>query len=185
MSNRLVEMGARLWLPILAMVVVVGSNIAVQHPINDWLTWGALTYPVSFLVTDLTNRRYGPARARSVVYVGFAIAVVLSIAVATPRIAIASGSAFLAAQLLDVTVFHRLRRLTWWQAPLLSSLLASALDTTLFFSLAFAGTGLPWLTWGVGDFGVKLAMALALLIPFRAMMQVVQNQPSGGGTAAV
>ena len=177
-------MGALLWLPVLAMVVVVvASNVAVQYPINDWLTWGALTYPVSFLVTDLTNRRYGPARARNVVYVGFAIAVVLSILLATPRIALASGSAFLAAQLLDITVFHRLRRLTWWRAPLLSSLLASALDTALFFSLAFAGTDLPWLTWGVGDFAVKLAMALALLIPFRALMQLVASQPNGGAAA--
>jgi queuosine precursor transporter len=158
-------------IPVLAMVVVVaGSNVAVQYPINDWLTWGALTYPVAFLVTDLTNRRLGPAGARRVVYVGFALAVLLSIALAGPRIALASGTAFLTAQLLDIGVFNRLRRLPWWQAPLISSGLASIWDTAVFFSLAFAGTGLPWVTWGLGDLGAKGAMALLLLAPFRALM---------------
>ena len=158
-------------LPVLAMVVVVaGSNVAVQYPINDWLTWGALTYPVAFLVTDLTNRRFGPEEARRVVYVGFALAVLLSILLAGPRIGLASGTAFVTAQLLDILVFNRLRRLPWWQAPLISSGLASIWDTAVFFSLAFAGTGLPWVTWGLGDLGVKFAMALLLLIPFRALM---------------
>ena len=152
------------------IVVVAGSNIAVQDPINDWLTWGALTYPVSFLVTDLVNRRLGPGRARRVAYVGFPLAVVLSIWLATPRIALASGTAFLTAQLLDVHVFDRLRRLPWWQAPLISTGLASIWDTALFFSLAFAGTGLPWVTWATGDLGAKWAMALVLLLPFRALM---------------
>jgi queuosine precursor transporter len=158
-------------LPVLAMVVVVaGSNVAVQYPINDWLTWGALTYPVAFLVTDLTNRRYGPQEARRVAYVGFALAVLLSIALAGPRIALASGTAFLTAQLLDISVFGRLRRLRWWKAPLISSGIASIWDTAVFFSLAFAGTGLPWVTWGLGDLGAKFAMALLLLLPFRALM---------------
>jgi uncharacterized PurR-regulated membrane protein YhhQ (DUF165 family) len=158
-------------LPVLAMVAVVASsNVAVQYPINDWLTWGALTYPFAFLVTDLTNRRYGPAEARRVAYVGFALAVLLSIALAGPRIALASGTAFLTAQLLDIWVFDRLRRLPWWQAPLISSAIASVWDTAVFFALAFAGTGLPWLTWGLGDLGVKAAMALLLLAPFRALM---------------
>jgi uncharacterized PurR-regulated membrane protein YhhQ (DUF165 family) len=158
-------------LPVLAMVAVVaGSNIAVQYPINDWLTWGALTYPVAFLVTDLTNRRYGPEEARQVVYVGFALAVLLSILLAGPRIGLASGMAFLTAQLLDILVFNRLRRLPWWQAPLISSGLASIWDTAVFFVLAFAGTGLPWVTWGLGDLGAKAAMAVLLLIPFRALM---------------
>ena len=152
------------------VVVVVGSNVAVQYPINDWLTWGAFTYPVSFLVTDLTNRRLGPGRARRVAYVGFALAVLLSAWLATPRIALASGTAFLTAQLLDVAVFDRLRRLPWWQAPLASSGLASVWDTAVFFTLAFAGTGLPWATWALGDLGAKWAMALALLLPFRALM---------------
>ena len=163
-----------LLLPVAAMVVVVtGSNIAVQFPINDWLTWGAFTYPVAFLVTDLTNRAHGPALARRVVYVGFALAVLGSAVVAGWRIALASGAAFLAAQLLDVLVFDRLRRQAWWRAPLISSLLASALDTALFFSLAFAATGLPWITWALGDLGVKVAMALVLLAPYRTLMPFV------------
>ncbi|MGI9418484.1 MAG: VUT family protein, partial [Geminicoccaceae bacterium] len=109
-------------LGILAMVLVVTvSNIAVQYPINDWLTYGALTYPIAFLVTDLTNRGLGNAAARKVVFVGFAVAVGLSIWLATPRIALASGAAFLMAQLLDIVVFDRLRRASWWRAPLISS----------------------------------------------------------------
>jgi hypothetical protein len=164
-------------------VVVTASNVLVQYPINDWITWGAFTYPIAFLVTDLTNRALGPKRARLVVYVGFALAVILSIALADPRIALASGTAFLVAQLLDVTIFDRLRRAAWWQAPLASSTLGSVTDTALFFSLAFAGTGLPWVTWALGDLGVKLAMALALLIPFRALMSLVpalRARPSEG-----
>jgi uncharacterized PurR-regulated membrane protein YhhQ (DUF165 family) len=158
-------------LPVAAMVAVVaGSNVAVQYPINDWLTWGAFTYPVAFLVTDLTNRRLGPGKAREVAYTGFGLAVLLSIVLATPRIALASGAAFVTAQLLDIAVFDRLRRLPWWQAPLVSSGLASIWDTAVFFSLAFAGTGLPWITWAIGDLGAKVAMALLLLLPFRALM---------------
>ena len=151
-------------------VIVVASNILVQLPVNDWLTWGAFTYPVAFLVTDLANRRLGPGPARRVVCLGFALAVLCSILLATPRIALASGTAFLAAQLLDVSVFDRLRRGRWWRAPLVSSTVASVLDTALFFTLAFAGTGLPWIGWGIGDLGVKLAVALAMLLPFRALM---------------
>ena len=176
-----------LWPPIAAMtIVVVVSNIAVQFPINDWLTWGALTYPIAFLVTDLTNRHFGAAATRCVVYAGFGIAVVLSVWAAGPRIACASGSAFLAAQLLDVLIFHRLRRSeAWWRAPLVSSLSASALDTALFFSLAFVGTGLPWITWGLGDFGVKVGMALALLIPFRVLMRFVTTAAMNADESAV
>ena len=151
-------------------VLIVASNILVEIPINDWLTWGALTYPVCFLVTDLTNRTRGPAAARRVVYAGFGIGVAASLVLADPRIAAASGTAFLTAQLLDVFIFDRLRRQTWWQAPLASSLLGSAIDTALFFSLAFAFTGLPWVTWAVGDFGVNVAVALAMLLPFRLLM---------------
>ena len=158
-------------------VIVVASNIFVQYPINDWLTWGAFTYPVAFLVTDLTNRALGPSRARQVVYVGFALAVVLSIVFATPRIALASGAAFLVAQLLDVRIFDRLRESGgWWTAPLASSTIASVIDTILFFSIAFAATGLPWMTWAVGDFGAKMCVALAMLIPFRALMQLTRPQ---------
>jgi len=167
----------QLWVPITAMVVVVvASNVAVQFPINDWLTWGAFTYPFAFLVTDLSNRSFGPARARRVVYVGFAIGVAGSVAVAGWRIGLASGAAFLAGQLLDVWVFDRLRRGRWWRAPLVSSAIASALDTALFFSLAFAATGLPWVSWAAGDYGVKIAMALTLLGPYRGLMGLFAPQ---------
>ena len=179
------RLGARgLALGIAAMAVVVtASNVLVQYPINDWLTWGALSYPFAFLVTDLTNRRFGPRSARRVVLVGFACAVVLSAWFATPRIAAASGSAFLIAQLADVQVFDRLRNAKWWQAPLVSSALGSILDTALFFSLAFAGTGLPWVTWALGDLGVKAGFALVLLIPFRLLLNATRP-PGVAKTAA-
>ncbi|WAC29493.1 queuosine precursor transporter [Ancylobacter sp. SL191] len=172
------------------MAVVAASNVLVQHPVEylglaEVLTWGAFTYPLAFLVNDLTNRRFGPAVARQVVYAGFALAVVLSIWLATPRIALASGSAFLVGQLLDIGVFNRLRRLSWWHAPLAGSLLGSAIDTVLFFSLAFAGdvdmsgpvtyatTGITvplWVGLAFFDFLVKVACALLALIPYGALM---------------
>ncbi len=156
--------------PVVAMaLVILLSNELVQHPINDWLTWGAFSYPIAFLVTDTTNRLLGAASARRVVYVGFALGVALSLLVDI-RIAVASGSAFLVAQLLDVWVFDRLRRQTWWKAPLVSSLLGSAVDTALFFTLAFAATGLPWVTWALGDFAAKLFMAATLLPVFRLIV---------------
>jgi len=157
--------------------IVTASNVLVQYPINDWLTWGAFSYPVTFLVTDLINRKVGVQGARRVVYVGFATAVVASLLLATPRIAMASGAAFLVGQLLDVTVFNRLRRFSWWKAPIISSTLASIVDTVLFFSIAFAGTTVPWMNLAVGDFGIKMLMALTLLIPFRAMMNIIRPQP--------
>lgn len=152
------------------MLIVVGSNILVQYPINSWLTWGALSYPVSFLVTDLLNRRFGPRAARRVVYIGFASAVVVSIALASPRIALASGCAFLLAQLTDITVFDRLRHQYWWRAPFVGGAIAAVLDTVTFFSIAFAGTDVPWTTLLLGDLGVKLMVDLLMLAPFRAMM---------------
>ena len=182
-------------------IVVVASNILVQYPVqlslggvalSDILTWGAFTYPIAFLVTDLTNRRFGPKAARMVVASGFLIAVVLSIWLATPRIAIASGTAFLVAQLLDVSIFDALRDGRWWRAPLISSLLGSLIDTLLFFSLAFApmfgaldfggadgslGFGVPflgmgaetplWVSLAAGDFIVKVLVGLAMLVPYR------------------
>jgi uncharacterized PurR-regulated membrane protein YhhQ (DUF165 family) len=164
-----------LLLAILAMIVVVAaSNYLVQHEINAWLTWGAFTYPVSFLVTDLVNRAYGPGRARLVVAVGFAFAVALSLSLAPWRIALASGGAFLLAQLLDIQIFDRLRRQSWFLAPLISSAIASVLDTYVFFAGAFAGEDLPWHTWALGDLAVKLAMALFMLAPFRLLMPRVQ-----------
>ena len=155
--------------------LVAASNYLVQFAINDWLTWAAFTYPVTFLVTDLTNRAYGPAPARRVVYAGFALAVVLSVWLATPRIALASGAAFLVAQLIDVGVFHRLRGRVWWQAPIVSSAVASTVDTALFFSVAFAGTGVPWVTLALGDLAVKAAMAAAMLVPFGLLLRHVAS----------
>ena len=156
----------------LAMVVVVTtSNVLVLYPINDWLTYGAFVYPASFLVSDLCNRRLGVSAARRVVLAGFVVALVLSALLATPRIAVASLSAYLLAQLLDVQLFNALRRLSWWRPPLISSTVASTLDTALFFGIAFAGTGLPWVTWAVGDYAVKLLMAVLMLIPFRVLMR--------------
>ena len=197
---------ARFLAAVAAMVAVVAaSNFLVQFPVaaqigsvnvGDILTWGAFTYPVAFLVTDLSNRAFGPARARLVVVAGFAVAVVLSVWLATPRIAIASGTAFLVAQLLDISIFHRLRNAAWWQAPMFSSLVSSALDTAIFFSLAmapaFAGIdalfgmadsslAFPapllgfgpevelWTSLALGDFMVKLVLAVALLAPYKKL----------------
>ncbi|MEL6197356.1 MAG: VUT family protein, partial [Pseudomonadota bacterium] len=120
--------------------IVALSNVAVQYPINDLLTWGAFTYPFAFLVTDLTNRFLGTNAARRVVLAGFVLGVLLSAWLATPRIAIASGSAFLVAQLVDVAVFDRLRQGQWWRAPAVSSVIGSAIDTALFFSIAFSAS---------------------------------------------
>jgi len=155
------------WLAVVAMaVVIVASNILVEYPVNDWLVWGALTYPFAFLVTDLTNRFHGAKAARRVVYIGFAVGVAASFYFADPRIAAASGTAFLVAQLIDVFVFDRLRGRRWWVAPLTSSAMSTVLDTFLFFSLAMAGTGAPWMQYATGDLGVKWVVALVALIPY-------------------
>ena len=183
----------RLILPALAMTfVVVASNILVQYPfeplgLGDYLTWGAFTYPVAFLVTDLTNRRYGAGMARRLVAVGFVIAVALSIWLATPRIALASGTAFLVGQLLDITVFNRFRRHSWWRAPLIGSVFGSVIDTALFFSLAFAGDvemsgpvdfmglSLPlWQSLAICDFLVKMLLALLALVPYGALLRAIR-----------
>lgn len=161
--------------PVLAMAaVIVLSNVLVQHPINDWLTWGAFSYPLVFLVNDLTNRALGPQAARRVAFIGFAVAVAVSLLVAPWRIALASGTAFIVAQLLDVAVFNRLRRASWWKAPLLGSLAASVIDTLVFFYLAFAGTALDWTLLAAGDLAVKAAMAVLLLAPYRALLPRLQ-----------
>ena len=151
-------------------LIVVGSNILVQVPLNDWLTWGGLSYPVAFLVTDVLNRRFGPAAARRVAWVGFAAALAVSFWVASPRIALASGLAYLCAQLADIQVFDRLRDQRWWRAPLLSGTVGAVLDTAVFFSIAFAATDTPWVTWMLGDLAIKLAVNLSMLAPFRALM---------------
>jgi uncharacterized PurR-regulated membrane protein YhhQ (DUF165 family) len=200
-------MFARFIAAVAAMVVVVtASNVLVQYPVQvdigpihlaDILTWGAFTYPFAFLVSDLTNRHEGPGRARMVVLVGFLVGLVLSFWLSTPRIAIASGSAFLIGQLLDIAVFQRLRNRYWLIPPLSASLFGSLLDTAIFFSLAFApafafvdfafgmedgslGFGAPWLGVGAdvplwlslasGDFTVKFLAALLLLAPYRVLM---------------
>ncbi len=151
-------------------LVVVGSNVLVQIPLNHWLTWGGLSYPLAFLVTDVLNRRFGPQAARRVAWVGFAAALAVSIWLASPRIALASGVAYICAQLLDIQVFDRLRDQRWWRAPLVSGVLGALLDTALFFSIAFAATGAPWMTWMMGDVAVKLAVNISMLAPFRALM---------------
>lgn len=196
-------------LPAAAMcAVVVASNILVQYPfrpfgLQDYFTWGAFSYPVAFLINDLTNRRFGAGAARRVVVAGFVVAVALSAWFASPRIALASGSAFLVAQFLDVAVFDRLRRGVWWRAPLLSSLLGSAVDTAMFFSLAFAPVFLPlgpnvdfalqgvqpfgglfgemprWVAWALSDFALKLAMGLAMLVPYGALRAMVRPMRVG------
>ena len=156
------------------MAVVVGaSNYLVAIPINDWLVWGALTYPLAFLVNDLVNRLHGAATARKVVYVGFAIGVALSLSVESieQRIAIASGTAFLLAQLLDVAIFDRLRQGRWWIAPSVSTAISAIVDTVLFFGIAFAGTGLPWMQWATGDLAVKWGVAAISLVVYRVLSQ--------------
>lgn len=161
-------------------LIVMGSNYLVQFPINDWLTWGAFTYPLSFLVTELTNRAHGPKKARQVVYVGFVIAVVLSVWMATPKIAFASGTAFLFAQLLDISVFNRLRQSAWWYAPFFASFAASVVDTAIFWSLAFWGENLPIITWAIGDLTVKFIVDVVLLAPFRLAIRNIPIQAQLG-----
>ena len=173
-SPAAVRTGAAAMAGILAL-----SNYLVLLPINDWLTWGHFSYPLAFLVTDCVNRAAGPRAAAKVVAVGFLFGVPLSFAVnalfpadaaalaAAARVAAASGAAFLCGQALDVAVFNRLRNAAWWRAPALSSAAGSAADTFLFYALAFAGGGLPWTTWALGDLAVKAAMLAVLLPPYR------------------
>jgi hypothetical protein len=161
--------------PIAAMVgVIVLANVTVQYPINAWLTWGAFVYPLVYLVSDLTNRAVGAQQARRVAWIGFAVAVVLSGLLAPWRIALASGTAFIVSQVLDIVVFNRLRQQSWWKAPLWGSLAASVLDTAVFFFLAFAGTEMDWVLLAAGDLAVKAAMAVVLLAPYRAMLPRLQ-----------
>jgi queuosine precursor transporter len=150
--------------------IVLLSNILVQYPLNAWLTWGAFSYPVAYLVTDVCNRAYGASLARRVAWIGFAVGFIASALMAPLRIAIASGSAFIVSQLLDVAIFNRLRQQSWWKAPLFGSAAASVVDTALFFSLAFGGTEISWLHLAVGDLGIKLAMAFVLLPPYRILV---------------
>ena len=162
--------------------VVLSSNFLVQFPINYYglneiLTYGAFSYPIAFLITDLANRSYGKIAARKIVYLGFIIGISFTLFFSTNysdlislRIAVGSGTAFLIAQLLDIQIFDRLRRNKWFVAPLTSSIFGSVVDTFLFFSISFAGTGIPWVTLSLGDLGVKLFVALIMLIPFRLLL---------------
>ncbi len=154
----------------IAMVLVVTtSNYLVQFPINDWLTWGAIPYPLSYLVTELTSWYHGKKAAKKIVYLGFGIATLFSLFFATPKIAFASSFAFLLSQLLDLSLFSLLIDKKWWKAPFLASILASTIDTFFFWSLAFFGENLPIFTWAIGDLAVKIAIDTALLVPFRIL----------------
>ena len=168
-------------------LVVALSNYLVQFPINylglkNLLTYGALSYPVAFLITDLSNRRYGKNTAKKIVYLGFALGVFITLYFSTNysdlisiRIAIGSGTAFIVAQLIDVNIFDKLRNKIWFAPPLVSSLIGSTIDTFLFFSISFYGTGINWVTLSFGDLFVKIFVALAMLIPFRLLLSHVQE----------
>ena len=163
-------------------VIVLSSNYLVQFPIKHYgleeiLTYGAFSYPVAFLITDLANRSYGKIIARKIVYIGFAIGISFTLLFSTNfadlisvRIAIGSGTAFLVAQLLDVQIFDHLRKKKWFIAPITSSFIGSTVDTFLFFSISFYATGIPWVTLSLGDLAVKIFVALIMLIPFRLLL---------------
>ncbi len=171
-----------LTLSLLMGVVVLCSNYLVQFPIQylgleEILTYGAFTYPITFLITDLANRTYGKLAARKIVYVGFVIGISFTLIFSTNfsdlislRIAIGSGTAFIIAQLLDVQIFDQLRKKKWFVAPLTSSCIGSIVDTFLFFSISFYGTGVPWITLSFGDLAVKILVTLLMLIPFRLLL---------------
>ena len=166
--------------------VVLASNYLVQFPIKHYgleeiLTYGAFSYPIAFLITDLANRSFGKIVARKIVYIGFAIGISFTLLFSTNftdlisiRIAIGSGTAFLVAQLLDVQIFDKLRKKEWFVAPLTSSLIGSTIDTFIFFSISFYGTGVPWITLSLGDLSVKIFVALMMLIPFRLLLKTLK-----------
>ena len=163
-------------------LVVLASNYLVQFPIKHYgleeiLTYGAFSYPIAFLITDLANRSFGKMVARKIVYIGFTIGILFTLIFSTNftdlisiRIAIGSGTAFLIAQLLDVQIFDQLRQKKWFVAPLTSSLIGSTIDTFIFFFISFYGTGIPWITLSLGDLTVKFLVALIMLIPFRLLL---------------
>ena len=170
-------------LSLLMGIVVLSSNYLVQFPINYYglneiLTYGAFSYPIAFLITDLANRSFGKIVARQIVYFGFLIGIGFSVLFSTDfadlisiRIAIGSGLAFITAQMLDVQIFHMLRRKKWFVAPLTSSMIGSTIDTFIFFSISFYGTDVPWITLSLGDLCVKIFVALIMLIPFRLLLK--------------
>ena len=164
-------------------VVVLSSNYLVQFPVNyhglnEILTYGAFSYPIAFLITDLANRTFGKTIARKIVYFGFLLGIAFTVLFSTDfadyisiRIAIGSGVAFLIAQLLDVQIFDKLREKKWFIAPLISSMIGSTVDTFLFFSISFYATGIPWVTLSLGDLAVKILVALMMLVPFRMLLK--------------
>ena len=174
-------------LAVLMALVVVLSNYLVQFPVNyfglkDLLTYGAFSYPVAFLITDLANRRYGKNVVKKIVYLGFALGVFLTLYFSTNysdlisiRVAIGSGTAFLVAQLIDVNIFDKLRKKIWFAAPLVSSLIGSTIDTFLFFSISFYGTDVNWITLSFGDLLVKIFVALLMLVPFRFLLSHIKE----------
>ena len=174
-------------LAFLMALVVVLSNYLVQFPVHymglqDLLTYGAFSYPIAFLITDLSNRRYGKNTAKKIVYLGFILGVILTFFFSTNysdlisvRIAIGSGTAFLVAQLIDVNIFDKLRKKIWFAAPLVSSLIGSSIDTFLFFSISFYGTGVNWVSLSFGDLFVKIFVATVMLIPFRLLLSHVKE----------
>ena len=165
-------------------VVVLSSNYLVQFPVNYYglnevLTYGAFSYPIAFLITDLANRSFGKTVARKIVYFGFLSGIIFTVLLSTDfadyisiRIAIGSGTAFLFSQLLDIQIFNRLRKKQWFVAQLTSSIIGSTVDTFLFFSISFYATGIPWFTLSMGDLAVKVLVALLMLIPFRMLLKI-------------
>ena len=180
--NKLSSRNLFITLSVTMGVVIIASNYLVQFPINKFnlqniLTYGAFSYPITFLITDLANRRFGKKEARKLVYIGFSVGILLTTLISTNfqdvisiRIALGSGTAFLVAQLIDIEIFQRLRNKVWFVAPLTSSISGSIVDTFLFFSISFLGTGIPWVTLAFGDLLVKFLMALLMLIPFRLLI---------------
>ena len=176
-----------LLLSFLMGVIVLSSNYLVQFPVKHYgleqiLTYGAFSYPIAFLITDLANRFYGKLVAKKIVYIGFFIGVSLTLLISTNfsdlisiRIAIGSGIAFFVAQNVDVGIFDKLRKKIWYVAPFISSIFGSIVDTFLFFSISFYATGIPWITLALGDLSVKLFIALSMLIPFRLLLTSIRD----------
>ena len=175
-------------------IIVLISNYLVQFPVNFYglnniLTYGAFSYPVAFLITDLANRSFGKFVARKIVYIGFLFGIGFTVLLSTDfadfisiRIAIGSGTAFLTAQLIDVQIFDNLRKKKWFIAPLTSSIIGSIIDTFLFFSISFYATGVPWITLALGDLAVKLLIALTMLIPFKLLLNKIKDYTENSAT---
>ena len=186
-ANKKLDRNLFILLSVAMGVIIIISNYLVQFPINKFnlqsiLTYGAFSYPITFLITDLANRRFGKKKARELVYVGFTTGVALTVLVSTNfqdiisiRIALGSGIAFLTAQLIDIEIFQSLRNKIWFVAPITSSISGSVVDTFLFFSISFLGTGIPWVTLAFGDLFIKFLMALLMLIPFILLISKIKD----------